>query len=81
MDPEKKSLNFIFPTKHVIPKSLKFSHWLSKKPSILGYHYFWKHPYIQINFNHPSTLDLPPNQDARGKWRFSSGIPDPKNGS
>ncbi len=24
MDPEKKSLNFIFPTKYVIPKSLKF---------------------------------------------------------
>ena len=30
MDPEKKSLNFIFPTKHVIPKSLKFSLWPSK---------------------------------------------------
>ncbi len=30
MDPEKKSLNFIFPTKHVIPESLKFSRWLSK---------------------------------------------------
>ena len=30
MDPEKKSLNFIFPTKHVIPESLKFSHWLSE---------------------------------------------------
>ena len=29
MDPEKNSLNFIFPTKYVIPKSLKFSHWLS----------------------------------------------------
>ena len=26
----KKSLNFIFPTKYVIPKSLKFSHWPSK---------------------------------------------------
>ena len=33
MDPEKKSLNFIFPTKYVIPKSLKFSHWPSKKLS------------------------------------------------
>ena len=31
MDPEKKSLNFIFHTKYVIPKSLKFSHWPSKK--------------------------------------------------
>ena len=30
MDPEKKSLNFSFPTKYVIPKSLKFSHWQSK---------------------------------------------------
>ena len=30
MDPEKKSLNFIFPTKYVIPKSLKFGHWPSK---------------------------------------------------
>ena len=30
MDPEKKSLNSIFPTKYVIPKSLKFSHWPSK---------------------------------------------------
>ncbi len=25
MDTEKKSLNYIFPTKYVIPKSLKFS--------------------------------------------------------
>ena len=30
MDPEKKSLNFIFLTKYVIPKSLKFGHWLSE---------------------------------------------------
>ena len=30
MDPENKSLNFIFPTRYVIPKSLKFSHWPSK---------------------------------------------------
>ena len=30
MDPEKKSLNFIFPTKYVTAKSLKFSHWLSE---------------------------------------------------
>ena len=36
MDPEKKSLNFIFPTKYVIPKSLKFSHWPSKKWIYLG---------------------------------------------
>ena len=30
MDPEKKSLSFIFPTQYVIPKSLKFGHWLSE---------------------------------------------------
>ena len=30
MDHQNKSLNFIFPTKYVIPKSLKFSHWPSK---------------------------------------------------
>ena len=28
--PWDKSLNFNFPTKHVIPESLKFSHWLSE---------------------------------------------------
>ena len=37
MDPEKKSLNFIFPTKYVIPKSLKFSHWPSKGVTFLGF--------------------------------------------
>ena len=30
MDTEKKSLNFFFATKYVIPNSLKFSHWLSE---------------------------------------------------
>ncbi len=35
--PWKKSLNFIFPTKYVLPKSLKFSHWPSKM-IISGYH-------------------------------------------
>ena len=29
--PWNKSLNFIFPTKYVIPKSLKFSHWPSRE--------------------------------------------------
>ena len=31
MEPWNESLNFIFPTTYVIPKSLKFSHWPSKK--------------------------------------------------
>ncbi len=30
MDPEKKKFEPYFPTKYVIPKSLKFSHWPSK---------------------------------------------------
>ena len=34
MEPEIKSLNFIFPTKYVVPKSLKFSDWLSKEVKI-----------------------------------------------
>ena len=29
-DPRNKSFHFIFPTKYVILKSLKVSHWLSK---------------------------------------------------
>ena len=35
MDPEKKSLNFIFPTKYVISKSLKFGHWLSESQEFI----------------------------------------------
>ncbi len=34
MDPENKSSNFIFPTQYVIPKSLKFGHWLSENPPV-----------------------------------------------
>ena len=37
MDPEIKSLNFISPTKHVIPESLKFSHWLSEREGSFYY--------------------------------------------
>ena len=37
MDPEDKSENFFFPTKHVIPESLKFSHWLSEYIYIYKY--------------------------------------------
>ena len=36
MDPEKKSLNFIFTTRYVIPKRLKFSHWPSKSRWLIG---------------------------------------------
>ncbi len=41
MDPEKRSLNFIFPTKYVIPKSLKFSHWPSKALYCMLYLVSW----------------------------------------
>ena len=37
---KKKSLNFIFPTKYVIPKSFKFSHWLSESNYM---RFFWLH--------------------------------------
>ena len=43
MDPEIKVWTlfpFIFPTKHVIPKSLKFSHWPSKLPETNSSPYF-----------------------------------------
>ncbi len=43
MDPWDKSLNFIFPTKHVIPESLKFSHWLSE----LSFGGFPGHPFFR----------------------------------
>ena len=46
--PWDKSLNFFFPTKHVIPESLKFSHWLSGL-------YLGKLPWFQ-NLNYKDTL-------------------------
>ena len=41
--PWNKSLNFIFPTKYVIPKSLKVSHWLSK--SLKHHDPLWHQPW------------------------------------
>ena len=43
--PWNKSLNFIFPTKYVIPKSLKFSHWPSRRP--------FNDPVFDFNINTP----------------------------
>ena len=37
MDPEKKKFELYFPTKYVIPKSLKFSHWPSKYIYIIAH--------------------------------------------
>ncbi len=39
--PWDKSLNFTFPTKHVIPESLKFSHWLSEILLYCIYFFLW----------------------------------------
>ena len=50
MDPEKKSLNFIFPTKYVIPKSLKFSHWPSKL-SLINFLLQWSQPSLKKPLN------------------------------
>ena len=48
--PQNKSLNYIFPTKYVIPKSLKVSHWLTQNKNIAS-SVFWGHigePGIQL---------------------------------
>ena len=55
MNPAKKSLNFIFPTKYVIPKSLKFSHWLSELSNLTTSHQTfrwylkWRNPHQKIS--------------------------------
>ena len=80
MDPEKKSLNFIFPTKYVIPKSLKFSHWLIEyiyihcQPQLI----YWLENFFQNSerlyqlqlHTRPSTCPhvLPEDSLSDGKW-------------
>ncbi len=51
-----KSLNFIFPTKYVIPKSLKVSHWLSEyiNKQIIIYIYM----YVPCNVIHQSDYPV-----------------------
>ena len=48
---KKKGLNFIFPTKYVIPKSLKFSHWLSENFASLKIDFLLAH---RCNKHRPS---------------------------
>ena len=60
-----KSLNFIFPTKYVIPKSLKVSHWLSEYIHKQIYIYM----YVQCNVISPIGLSC----DHRFS-RFSHGL-------
>ena len=57
MDPEKKSLNFFFPTKYVIPKSLKFSHWPSKDLLVVA-------PVVVRPTNQSNQ-----RPESTGKWR------------
>ncbi len=57
MDPEKKSLNFIFPTKYVIPKSLKFSHWLSEEYKIDKIHLHKLHRFVIRAATTPPQVD------------------------
>ena len=72
VDPEKKSLNFIFPTKYVIPKSLKFSHWLSEiQETPWGTSFWWGVLCLEVGL-----LNLPfqPAMDLGGMgW----GVPPP----
>ena len=59
MDPEKKSLNFIFPTKYVIPKSLKFSHWPSKgSENPIIYRVLYIQELVGLGISEPSTIGL-----------------------
>ena len=60
MDPEKKSLNFIFPTQYVIPKSLKFGHWLSENFSANFLRFFSSrfHQFLGMNKNDAKYLGM-----------------------
>ena len=40
------------------PQIIHFNRVFHYKPSILGYPYFWKHPYIKVDF-HLSNMDQP----------------------
>ena len=75
MDPEDKSLNFIFPTKHVIPKSLKFSHWLSE---ITGSEGLEAHLLFGNTTGMSRLLELIGSMVSN--WGYSLGLPtiDPK---
>ena len=48
------------------PKSSIFNRVFHYKPSILGYPYFWKHPYIDLNFSCRTEL-FPERGDRRRK--------------
>ena len=58
---KKNSLNFIFPTKYVIPKSLKFSHWPSKtffSSELMGTNFCYKAAYFTAEELSVSDLDM-----------------------
>ena len=52
-------LKWMFP-KIVVPQTIHFNRVFHYKPSIMGYHCFWKHPYLScqgINWNTRNTVD------------------------
>ena len=60
MEPWNKSLNSIFPTKYVIPKSLKFSHWPSKTTHIWSF---------------PNSCEVPSNWPTKTSLKLTAGTP------
>ncbi len=73
MDP---SLNVIFPTKHVIPKSLKFSHWLSKKETIhFGVPLFLETPIYSNQFQSSIYIGSTPQPRCQGQMKVQFGNP------
>ena len=71
MDPWKKSLNFIFPTKYVIPKSLKFSHWPSKfnnqkTPQL--FHFFGGGGFVRFFLKGKNLDELWRDRDLHNCW-------------
>ena len=40
------------------PQIIHFNRVFHYKPSILGYHYFWKHPYMNIIYARPVNVGV-----------------------
>ena len=60
LNSSRKSLNSIFPTKYVIPKSLKFSHWPSKTTHIWSF---------------PNSCEVPSNWPTKTSLKLTAGTP------
>ena len=76
---KKKSLNFIFPTKYVIlqiPKSLKFSHWLSeyRGPITPFITVFWAHLVTHFATSCQGTFMNQPLKGCRAILGTAAGL-------